>query len=192
MGDPRKQRKKYTKPSHPWEKARIDEENQLLKEYGLKNKREVWKARTLLRQFTGQAKALVTKSGPQAEKEKIQLLSRLEKFGYIKPGTGTEAVLSINIKNILDRRLQTVLFKKGLARTIKQARQVIVHRHVNIADKKITTPAYMVSIAEEAQVKYNELSTLSSTEHAERIPITKKEKKTRRREVRPKRRRRGM
>ena len=40
MGDPRKLRKKYYPPSHPWQKIRIDEEKILMKDYGFKNKKE--------------------------------------------------------------------------------------------------------------------------------------------------------
>ena len=53
MGDPKKQRKKYTTPRHPWQRDRLDEERQLLKDYGLKNKKELWKFESLLRKFKG-------------------------------------------------------------------------------------------------------------------------------------------
>ena len=43
MGDPRKTRKKYDTPQHPWQKERMDQESVFLKEYGLKNKKEIWK-----------------------------------------------------------------------------------------------------------------------------------------------------
>jgi len=46
MGKPKFSRKKYETPSHPWQEDRIKAENELVKKYGLKNKKEVWKART--------------------------------------------------------------------------------------------------------------------------------------------------
>ena len=78
MGDPPRQRSNFRGPSHPWQKARIDEERILKKDYGLVNKREIWKANSLLSNFARQAKRLIASSTKQGETEKEQLLKRLE------------------------------------------------------------------------------------------------------------------
>ncbi|MFQ6118880.1 MAG: 30S ribosomal protein S4, partial [Methanosarcinales archaeon] len=51
MGYPGKSRKSYDTPKHPWQEARMTEEVELIKNYGLRNKREVWKAASILRRY---------------------------------------------------------------------------------------------------------------------------------------------
>lgn len=152
MGDPKKQRKKYLKPSHPWEKDRIEAENKLLQKYGLRRKKEVWKTQTLLRSFRRNARRLLTASGPQAELETNQLLERLRRLGLISSGATLDDVLGLNIENFLERRLQTIVFKKGLAATPLQARQLVLHGHITIAGKRVTVPSYFVSVKEEGEI----------------------------------------
>ena len=58
MGDPKFLRRTYDTPKHPWEAGRMEEERKLLDRYGLKNKRELWKAQSILRGFRQQARDL--------------------------------------------------------------------------------------------------------------------------------------
>ena len=58
MGDPKFSRRSYDTPSHPWQGERIKAEVVLVNQYGLKNKTEVWKAQTILRNFRGQSREL--------------------------------------------------------------------------------------------------------------------------------------
>lgn len=176
MGDPGKLRRKYKGPGHPWQKARIEEEKSLKKEYGLKNKSEIWKHDSKLKNFATQAKRLVALTGEQAEKEKKQLLDRLVRLGLVSAGATTEEVLSLSIKDILERRLQTMIYRKGFARSPRQARQYISHGHITIAGKKIKTPSYIVTKEEENQIAFVENSALANEEHPERqIPEKKPE-----------------
>src|SRR3989344_1339576 len=122
MGDPRRIRKKYQGPKHPWNKARIDEETQLRKDYGLKNKQEIWRFVSKLKSFTNQAKKLIIARTTQAEKERKQLIARLNKLGLVSTDAQLDDVLGLSVRNFLDRRLQTQIYKKGLARSVKQAR----------------------------------------------------------------------
>ena len=177
MGDPKRQRKKYSAPGHPWQKARIEEEKELTKEYGFKNKTEIWRHVSFLRGATGQAKKLVTLSGPQAEKEKALLLSRLKRYGLLSPEAGLADILSISLRDVLERRLQTQVYKKNLANSVKQARQFITHEHVCIGSKVITSPSYLVSVSEESQISFRPSSQLSDTEHPERIAARKAKEK---------------
>lgn len=168
MGDPKRQRKKYSTPSHPWQATRIKEENLLLKEYGLKNKKELWKMESVLRKFKSQAKSLIATKSSQAEIEKGQLMDRLLKLNLIKGKTKIENIMALELKDILNRRLQTLVYNKGLAKSIKQARQFIIHGHVLIGDKKIDAPSYLVLKGEEDKLKFASRSSLSSKEHPER------------------------
>jgi small subunit ribosomal protein S4 len=177
MGDPKKTRKKYSTPGHPWQRARIEEEAKLMQEYGFKNKREIWKMGSFLRDATAQAKKLVTLAGPQAEKEKSSLLSRLKKYGLLKPEAALDAVLSISLRDVLERRLQTVVYKKTLANTIKQARQFITHEQICVAGKVVTSPSYLVHLSEENQIGFRPNSKLSNPEHPERAAARKAKEK---------------
>lgn len=168
MGDPRKHRKKFEGPKHPWNKARIDQEKVYKKEYGLTNKKEIWKMVSLLKNFTDQAKRLTTASGAQADKEQKQLMDRLQRLGLLQAGAHLDDVLGLKVENIMDRRLQTVVFKKGLARTIKQARQFIVHEHIFVGVKKIGVPSYIVPVADEARISFAVTSAFVSETHPER------------------------
>jgi small subunit ribosomal protein S4 len=152
MGDPKKQRKKYRRPSHPWEKDRIEAENKLLQKYGLRRKKEVWKTETLLRSFRRNARRLLAASGPQAELETKQMLERLKRLGLISSGATLDDVLGLTVENILEHRLQTIVSKKGLAKTLLQARQLVLHGHVMISGKRVTVPSYLVSVKEEGEI----------------------------------------
>ncbi len=175
MGDPRKLRKKYNTPSHPWQKARMDEESDLKREYGLKNKTEIWKMRSILTTSANQAKRLMTLRGEQAEKEEEQLLSRLARLGLLSGGASLNDVLSLSVRDVLDRRLQTVVYKKGLARSVKQARQFITHNHILVEGKTLGVPSYIVPVSEEASITFVEASALQSPDHPERQEVTKDE-----------------
>jgi small subunit ribosomal protein S4 len=171
MGDPKLQKKKYAKPAHPWQKERILDEVEILKGYGLKNKREIWKAHSLARTFARQAKKLIAATGAQAELEQQQLFERLSKLGIVGEHPTLDDVLGIDMKHILERRLQTIVYKKKLARSVKQSRQFIVHERILIGNKKIKAPSYLVSREEEALVCFDPSSTISNPEHAERAII---------------------
>ena len=176
MGDPRKARKKYKGPSHPWQKTRIDEERVIKKQLGLKNKKEIWKAVSAIRKIKSQAKNLISekaKNSKQALIEEKQLLSKLKKYGLLKENT-LEALLNLQPQDIFSRRLQTIVHKKGLSLTAKQARQFIIHGHIFVNERKVTVPSYIVSIEEENTIIFNPSSSFNDPSHPER----NKEKKT--------------
>jgi len=145
----KRQRKKYLRPSHPWEKDRMDAEDAVLTKYGLFRKIEIWRAQTLLRNFRGQARNLLAASGDQAEKETRQLLTRLYGLGLVGKAATLDDVLGLSVDKLLERRLQTIVQKKGLAQTMKQARQLVTHGHIAIGDRRVNVPSYLVPIKEE-------------------------------------------
>lgn len=169
MGDPKKTRKKYQTPSHPWQKGRIEEEKELAREYGTKSKTELWKMNSKLRGFLRMAKHLIALRTAQAEKEKAQLIARLAKLGLIPDNASLDDILDLKIKNILERRLQTLLVRKGFARTMSQARQYITHHHVTIGPKKVTSPSHLVTVKEEGLIAFYSGSGLASMDHPERF-----------------------
>lgn len=169
MGDPKKTRKKYSTPSHPWRKDRLEKEKELTKAYGLKNKKEIYKADSLLRRTKSQLKKLSSKRTEQAAKEKEQILTKLKKIDLINDTSSIDSVLGLEVKNLMDRRLQAIVLKKGLANSPKQARQFITHAHIMVGDKKVTSPCYIVPLSEEGQIGFSPSSSLSKDDHPERI-----------------------
>ncbi|MCE4627761.1 MAG: 30S ribosomal protein S4 [Desulfurococcales archaeon] len=166
MGDPRKPRKKWEGPKHPWIKERLLRENQLVGKYGLRNKKELWKAETLARKFRHRARNLLAL--PEDEREEAQrvLLERLYQLGLVDKNAILDDILGITAEHILERRLQTIVHKKGLAKTIYQARQLIVHGHIAIGGRRVTSPGYLVTRDEEELVDYAPGSPFKERESA--------------------------
>ena len=175
MGDPKKPRKKYKKPVRPWERSRIEEEKVLIKEFGLKNKKELWKAESILRNIRNQAKRLIGSKTEQSKKEEKQLLEKLGKLGLVKGDGKIEDILSLNKKDVLERRLESIVFKQDLSKSISQARQFIVHGHITVKDRVVRVPSYLVSLEEEGQIGFDKKSNLNKEDHPERV--IRKEKK---------------
>ena len=148
MGHPKKQRRKYESPKRPYDKARIEREKKTKQEYGLRRKREILRAESILRNFRRRARELQASRNEKLEKE---LLQKLNKLGISV--SSVDDVLGIKLENILNRRLQTIVYKKGFANTPKQARQLVVHGHVYIGDRKISWPSYLVPSDEENKIK---------------------------------------
>lgn len=151
MGHPRRARKQYDTPSHPWNADRIKEENRLVQKYGLKNKKEVWKAATMVKRYRRDARYLLGMSTEQQSigTEKNQLLGHLIKLGILDETANLEDILDLTVEDVLRRRLQTMVHRKGLSHTAKEARLFIVHGHIALNGKKINAPGYMVRKDEE-------------------------------------------
>ena len=177
MGDPKKQRKKYSGPQHPWRRTRIEEEKILFEEYGFRNKKDLWKMTSKLGHFKKQAKALIARKGIQAEEEKKLFLGKLQRMSLINQEAGFDEVLSLLVKDILERRLQTLLFRKGFAHSVLQARQFIVHGHVFEKGQKMNVPSYLVPAGHEAFIDFDPKSALADLEHPERKIVEKAPKK---------------
>ncbi len=173
MGDPKKLKKKYSSPLQPWNKLAIETEGKIKKEYGLKNKKEIYIANTFLKKYKDIAKKLIATKTAQAEIETKLVLGKLERLGLLPKGTDLNTILNLELKDIMERRLQSKVCRTGLAKTMNQARQFIVHRHVMVAGQEITSPAYLLSIEEESQVSFKPRSALSKVDHPERINVAK-------------------
>ena len=169
MGDPKFSRKTFDTPSHPWQGERIKAENEVVRQFGLKNKTEVWKAATMLKNFRKQSRSLQARlrtGDAQAKVEADALIAKCARMGVL-PVTGGDlnAILVLQNEDILSRRLQTIVFQKGLATTIKQARQLINHGHIFVDGHKVTVPGYIVLREEEGSVTYNPASPFTDERH---------------------------
>ena len=149
----------------------MKDESALTRAYGLQNKRELWKMRSIMEGFKDQAKSLMAKESVQAAKEEGQLLQKLMRLKLLTEGSKVENVLALELKHLMDRRLQSLVYSKGLARSMKQARQFIIHGHVMVGNHLLTVPSYLVPLEEEAQILFDAQSALSSLEHPERVQV---------------------
>jgi len=178
MGYPGKNHKQYQTPKRPFELSRIEEETRLVIEYGLRNKREVWIAKGALKKYRKAAREIIALQSTGSEQERIEqkreeLLGSLQRSGMISENAGIDDVLALRIEQHLDRRLQTQVYRRGFARSPKQARQFITHGHISIGGRRVTIPGYFVNAREQEYISYAGSSPLVSDVHAERQRIAK-------------------
>ncbi len=147
-----RQKRSHELPLKPWSRERLEREGKLTESYGLNRKKEIWRAEAILRSWQVRARDLRALRNP--EKERI-LLDKLVKLGMLAQGAGLEDVLQLKVENVLERRLQTVAVRKGFARSMKQARQFIVHGHLTLGGKKARWPSTLVPAAEEGGLAFH-------------------------------------
>ena len=169
MGDPKKQRKKYDTPRFPWQIDALEAELKLLGQYGLRNKREIWRHKTLLSKYRGIGRSLLGMSIVERRIQEKQILDKLHRLGILPDAAALDDVLDLTLEDILGRRLQTLVFQKGLAQSIQQSRQLITHGHIAIEGRRVSSPSYLVLKDEETKINYTPKSPLTNPDH----PLTK-------------------
>ncbi len=142
----KRKHKLYSRPKKLYDKPRIEEEGQIVKKFGLKNKREIWKAQAKVDSMREKAKKLISAS----EEDKNAFFERLNKIGLNVHSIAD--VLSLTKEDYLGRRLQTVVASKNLAPTVKAARQLITHKKVIVNGGIVNSPAYVVPVELEDKI----------------------------------------
>ena len=153
MGDTKNFRRVWKKPKRPLNFDLKMEELKILGTFGLKTKRELWKARTELSRVRNQARSLLALRQDVRDREEPILLKSLSRVGYVEPDATLDDVLNLEISDLFSRRLQTVVQKKFYFKTPYQARQAVSHGHILIGDRIVNIPSYVVSVDEEPKVK---------------------------------------
>jgi len=166
-----KNTKLYETPNHPYQGERIASEAGLLETYGLATKEELWRAQSELRSMRREARRLLGEA--QGDVEAAQeagsgFIARLRRLGILGENDDISQVLSLDVTDVLERRLQTVVYRQGLANTPNQARQFIVHGHVTVDDARVRVPSKKVEVNEEDAVAFDETSPLADELHPER------------------------
>ena len=154
MGDPKKGRKKYSKPRKAFQKERIVKGKAIKDLYGLKNNREFLKAESTIRGKRAIARKLLALDLERRVIREKELLESMKRNGFLQGSPSLEDVLTLTPEALLERRLQTIVWRKGLANTAKQARQFITHGHIAIEGKKVNKPGYAVTADEETKIRY--------------------------------------
>jgi small subunit ribosomal protein S4 len=161
----------YETPNHPFQGERIAEESGLVGSYGLKNKEELWRAQSELRTYRREARRLIGGAGGDvaaAEREGAEFLARLQRIGILGEQDSLDDVLALDVTDILERRLQTQVYRKGLANTAEQARQFITHGHIVVEGSRVRIPSYTVDVREEGAIGFDTASPLTDELHPER------------------------
>ncbi|HIJ99870.1 TPA: 30S ribosomal protein S4 [archaeon] len=153
MGDPVKTRKKYSTPSHMWIQERITRETKLSGKYGLKKRQEIWRAESLVKKFRSLARQIAGIRGDSSA-EQERLLGKLLRMGVIGSDSKLNDILTLDATDFLERRLQTIVLKKGLASTAKEARQIVLHGFVTIDGERRRVPGSLLSVNEEDSIAY--------------------------------------
>lgn len=152
MGDPRKTRKLFRRPRMIWTTDQLNAELYVMGSYGLRNKRELWKAQTEVARIRNQARALLALSSEARSEKEKRLLNFLNRLGLVKEGATLDDILNLKVEDLLERRLQTIIMKKSGTKSPYQARQIVSHGHVSIGNRKVNIPGFLVRTDEEPQI----------------------------------------
>ncbi len=153
MGAPKRNRKKYEKPNDIRNMERIKSDHALVEQYGLKNLKELWKVQTEISRLRRNVREMLSGNEKYKSMEGA-MMARLKRLGIASDATTLDNLLDLNEQSLLERRLQTLVFKNGLARSLKQARQLIVHGYIAINGKRVNRPGYLVDTSEEKMIGY--------------------------------------
>ncbi len=134
-----------------------------------RNKREIWRNKTLLSKYRGIGRSLLGMSVEKRSEQEKQILGKLTRLGILPEESALDNVLDLTVEDILERRLQTLVFHRGLSQSIQQARQLIAHGHIAIDGRRVSSPSYLVFRDEEDKMSYAPKSPLSNPDH----PLTK-------------------
>ncbi|MCL5419922.1 MAG: 30S ribosomal protein S4 [Candidatus Marsarchaeota archaeon] len=152
MGDPKRIRRKYEKTKMMWNKERIEHEHEIRDRYGLSTLKELWKATTEVEKIRRNVREVL--AGRSTEETGKQIIARLSKYGIVKPGATLDDLLVVSPEAILERRLQSVVFRKGMSKSARQARQLISHGFISVNGRRINAAGYLVAKEEEDAVSY--------------------------------------
>jgi small subunit ribosomal protein S4 len=174
MGDPRKPHKAFQTPRHPWRKDQLEEELHLVGDYGLRNKRELRRHETDLSQIRGIARTLLGEEEEARAQLERQYLTSLARRGLLPESATVDNILDLNVKDLMERRLQTIVYRSGLAKSVHQARQFVIHGHISVAGDMVTVPSYVVYRDQESRIAFHPTSPLSNAQHPARATPTGK------------------
>ena len=168
MGDPRRQKKKYVVPKRPFDSDRFEQELDFIGRFGLRNKRELWRHSTDLSNYRRQARNLLALPPSERQQTEKELVDKLTRIGVLEQPI-LDNILDLTLENVLERRLQTLVFRKGMAASMHHARQLVAHGHIALDNARVTTPARLMTVGEADRIAYTGKSGLNDQSHPARI-----------------------
>jgi small subunit ribosomal protein S9e len=124
-------------------------------QYGLKNKREVWRVQYILARIRKAARDLLTleENNPKRIFEGEALINRMIRIGVLeKDQAKLDYVLALTVNKFLDRRLQTLVFHSKNAKSLHEARSLIFQRKVGIRRQIVNIPSFIVRKENESYI----------------------------------------
>jgi small subunit ribosomal protein S4 len=152
LGDPHKPKKTYHRPRRIWTIDQLNAELYILGTYGLRNKRELWKAQSEIARIRNQARALLAIPIEVRRDKELRLLGFLNRLGLVIESATLDDVLNLKIEDILERRLQTIVMRKIMSKSAIEARQIVSHCHVSVGSRTVNLPGYIVRKDEEQNI----------------------------------------
>ena len=165
MGDPHKPKKTYHRPRRIWTIDQLNAELYILGTYGLRNKRELWKAQSEIARIRNQARALLAIPTEVRREKELRLLGFLNRLGLVNESATLDDVLNLKIEDILERRLQTIVMRKIMSKSAIEARQIVSHRHVSVGSRTVNLPGYIVRKDEEQNIIVHKEPTRAQVPH---------------------------
>jgi small subunit ribosomal protein S4 len=177
MGDPKKKHKLFTTPKRPYDSVRLESDLKIIGIYGLRNKRELWRQHAELSIIRRRSRDMLSLDVIERSNKEAILINKLYSLGLINDGATLEDILTLSVEDLLERRLQTFIFRQGMAKSLFQARQLIAHGHISIAGRKVKAPSYIVKREDENSIEYSMSSPMHTKEHPLRLELTIEEAK---------------
>lgn len=165
MGDPKKKHKRYIKPKRPYDQSALMEELRLVGAYGLRNKRELWRHRMMLSRTRRMAREKLSMGPVERAEGEREMMRKLQSWGLVREGATLDDILSLRVEDLMERRLQTVVFRRGMAKSLFQSRQLIAHGHIAAGGKKLRSPSYLVTHKDEETLNFAESSPIMDKGH---------------------------
>jgi len=178
MGEPKRLSRKFDVPRKIWDRQKIIADRKLIKEYGLRNKEEIWKAETQVRNLRKQARQLLAGRVDDYNKRSKEIINKLVKMGIFTKDHTVEDILKLQATDVLERRLQTQVFKKGLSLSVSQARQLITHGHIAVNGVKRTAPSSIVFVGDSISYTDTKIkAVIEKSLESKGKPVLKEQKK---------------
>jgi len=147
----------FRTPRRPFEKERLDAELKLCGDYGLRNKREVWRVNFGLSKVRTAARELLKldPKDPRRVFEGNALLRRLNRLGVLDEShQKLDYILALKTQDFMERRLQTLVYKLGLAKSIHHARVLIRQRHIRVGKQLVNQPGFVVRVDSQKHIDF--------------------------------------
>merc|ERR1711967_81758 len=145
-------------PRRAYDKERLDSELKMIGTYGLKNKREIWRNGLILSKVRAVARNLLTMDEKDPRRIFVgqALMRRMIRYGILdEDKQRLDYVLALKVEDFLERRLQTLVMKRRLAKSIHHARVLIKQKHIRVGHQIVDVPSFMVRVESQPHIEFS-------------------------------------
>lgn len=166
----RNSRKVSRTPRRPYEKERLESEIKLAGKFGLRCKREIWRLNKKVMKIRKSASEMLTlePNDPRRVFQGEALVRRLRKMKLLKESSALDDVLNLKVEDLLERSLQTLVYRQGMAKSTHHSRVLIRQRQIAVKNKLVNVPSFAVNKDSESQIIYTENSFMTNPDYVGR------------------------